>query len=418
MGSIAGRDSKSSEKEYLRRTAAGSWERLKPFSPAGTDTLAESASLIQDFAAAVTHLPPAPSDLILDLGAGACWCSDWLQRLNRRTVSIDISWDMLRLGRTRVPQAEGAALVAGDLEYLPFAAGSFDKAYCLSAIHHIPDIRRAVREIHRVLKPDGAALFSEPGVGHADKPASVSAMRDFGVLEQDIVIAEFMDACRTAGFADVRLKPLSYANPAIDLTADQWESWRRLARSKRPARAARKIWRAVLELLGIGKQDQLFEEAFAMTLVRVLRSAMEDHPVIVASRVALGSSGPVQHRARIQLLSAPSAADVGGTMKLRVRLVNAGPTAWQTASPSGSGYVRLGIQLLDADLRLVNRDYHREPLPRSVSPGQQIEWEFACPAPPVPGVHHLKLDLVVEGVSWFEAGGSDVVVRRLETQGR
>ena len=66
----------------------------------------------------------------------------------------------------------------------------------------------------------------------------------------------------------------------------------------------------------------------------------------------------------------------------------------------------------------MNRDFHREALPRPVGPGQQVEWEFACPAPPVPGVHHLKFDLVVEGVSWFEAGGSDVVVRRLETEGR
>ena len=414
MGSAAGRDSKSSEKDYLRRTAAGSWERLKPFSPAGTDTIAESASLIQDFAAAITHLPPAPSDLILDLGAGACWCSDWLQRLNRRTVSIDISWDMLSLGRTRVPHADRAFLVAGDLEYLPLAAESFDKAYCLSAIHHIPDIGRAVREVHRVLKPEGAALFSEPGVGHADRPASVSAMRDFGVLEQDIVIAEFMDACRAAGFADVRLKPLSYANPAIDLTADQWESWRRLARSKRPARAARKMWRAVLEAFGLGKGDQLFEEAFAMTLVRVLRSAMEDHPVIVASKVPLARGGPAQHRARIQLLSAPAAAAAGGTIRLRVRLANAGATVWRTASMPGSVNVRLGVQLLDADHRLVNRDFHREGLPLPVNPGERIEWEFTCPAPPARGVHHLKLDLVAEGVTWFEVGGSEVIVHRVE----
>src|SRR5512134_3421210 len=128
MESPAGRHSKQSEKDYLRRTAGGAWEQLKPFSPPGTSTLGDSAALIQDFAAALRHLPPSPSDLILDLGAGACWCSDWLQRLNLRTVAVDISVDMLSLGRTRLTGSR-PWVVAGDLEQLPFSAGTFDKAY-------------------------------------------------------------------------------------------------------------------------------------------------------------------------------------------------------------------------------------------------------------------------------------------------
>jgi SAM-dependent methyltransferase len=126
-------DTKSFEKEYLRRTSAGAWERFKPFSPPGSHTLDDSAALMHDFAVAIQHLPPRPSDLILDLGAGACWCSDWLQRLNFNTVAVDISHDMLALGRTRLPHPERAKLVTGDLESLPFATGTFDKAYCLSS---------------------------------------------------------------------------------------------------------------------------------------------------------------------------------------------------------------------------------------------------------------------------------------------
>jgi ubiquinone/menaquinone biosynthesis C-methylase UbiE len=400
--------SKQSEKEYLKRAAAGVWERLKPFSPPGTDTVQESASLMLDFAAAITHLPPSPSDLILDLGAGACWCSDWLQRLNLQTVSVDISSDMLQLGRSRLPDPAGARLVAGDLEHLPFAPESFDKAYCLSAIHHVPDIPRALHEIHRVLKPHGAVLFSEPGIGHADKPASVAAMRDFGVLEQDIVVSRFMRACVEAGFADVRLKPLSYANPALDLTREDWEAWRVLAASKRPARAARKLWRALLEMAGLGKRDALFEEAFAMRLVRVLKGAMEDHPVIVASRAPLGTGGPRRYDARVQLLAAPSAVRHGEVMHLRVRVANRGTVEWQTSESPEGGYARLGVQLLDADRRLVNRDFHRVPLGSAMPPGAERELEFACPAPPARGQSYLKLDLVVEGVTWMEVEGGEV----------
>jgi ubiquinone/menaquinone biosynthesis C-methylase UbiE len=406
-------DSKQSEKEYLRRTSAGEWERLKPFSPPGTDTVADSAALIQDFAAAIAHLPPKPTDLILDIGAGACWCSDWLQRLNLQTVAVDISWDMLRLGRTRFRDPAAAFFVTGDLEYLPFASASFDKAYCLSAIHHVPSIRRAVVEIHRVLKPEGAAVFSEPGVGHADKPGSISAMRDFGVLEQDIVISEFMDACHAAGFADVRLKPLSYTLPAIDLTAAQWDAWRRLARTKRPRRAGRKLWRALLELAGVGKQDELIEETLAMMLVRVLRSAMEDHPVVVASRSPLPAVAATRpYSADVELLAAPGMVLPGAPVALRIRIKNTGGLSWETAERAGGGQVRIGVQLMDANQRLVDREFHRASLPSPLPPGAQAECELTCSAPSAPGTYHLKIDLVAEGVTWFEPVGSRAVMQR------
>lgn len=409
-------DTKAHEKEYLRRAAAGEWERLKPFSPPGTDTVPESASLMLDFAAALVHLPPSPSDLILDLGAGACWCSDWLQRLNLRTVAVDISWDMLRLGRTRLPDPARAWLAAGDLEALPFAAESFDKAYCLSAIHHVPNIDRALGEIHRVLTPRGAVLFSEPGVGHAEKPGSVAAMRDFGVLEQDIVASRFMESCRRAGFEDVRIRPLSYANTAVDLTAAQWEAWRRLAASKRPVRALRKLWRALLELVGAGKRDVLFEEAFAMTLVRLLKHAMEDHPVIVASNAPLGSAAAPKYRSRVELLEGPSAARPGAPMRLRARVTNAGSMAWETRARPGAGYVRLGVQLLDAERRLVNKDFHREALAGPVSAGSRVDCDFVCPAPSAPGTYYLKLDVVVEGITWMEVEGSEIAMGSVQVE--
>ena len=93
--------------------------------------------------------------------------------------------------------------------------------------------------------------------------------------------------------------------------------------------------------------------------------------------------------------------------------MNTGAVGWDTAPLPGSGQVRLGVQLLDAEHRLVNRDHHREALSGPVHPGQTIEHEFTCPAPPTPGVHHLKIDLVAEGITWFEPGGSEVAVVRI-----
>jgi hypothetical protein len=303
------------------------------------------------------------------------------------------------------------------LESLPFASGAFDKAYCLSAIHHVPDIGRAVSEIARVLTDDGAVLFSEPGVGHATQPVSVSAMQDFGLLEQDIVAADFMQACLAAGFQDVQLKPLSYIIPDFGLTPDQWAAWQRLSRSRRPARALTKMWRAMLELVGARKSSTLFEEAFAMSLVRLLRGAMSDHPVIVARKTAaVRLAGGEPYRSRVEILAAPATVAPGATVVLSVRVTNTGTLPWPAGEHGRSGTPRLGIQLLDCDRRLLDRDFHRHAIPQPLAGGRTCEFQAACTAPRDPGTYWLKLDIVVEGMAWLESRGSQTDLHRLHVE--
>jgi SAM-dependent methyltransferase len=411
---VAPTNTKQAEKEYLGRTGSTSWEQAKPFSPPGADTLNDSASLLHDFAAALLTLQPSPDDLILDLGAGACWCSDLLGRLNRSSVALDISLDMLRAGRARPGRAIRA--VAGDMESLPFRDGVFQKAICLSAMHHVPNIGAAVREVSRVLADEGVALFSEPGQGHAEASVSTAAMRDFGVLEQDIVIGRFMSQCHDAGFEDVRVKPLSYTVPGFDLTLDQWEAWSRLAASKRPRRALAKMALAAAELFGFGKRGVFFEETLAISFVRTLRPVIEHHPIIVASKTrALVDSGA---RWRAEIVSVESAAEArcGGTLDMVVRATNTGSAIWRTSSRSDIGHVRLGVQLLDGSGRLVARDYHRVALPHAVASRGGVTVTFSCPVPQEPGRYALKLDFVAEGVTWFETAGSVPVSRPLDAR--
>ena len=397
-------DSKQFEKDYLKRTGVADWDRTKPFAPPGRDTVDESIALIHDFAVALRCLSPTPADIILDLGAGACWCSDWLERLNLRAVSVDISHDMLQLGRERL--RDGRRLVAGDMEHLPFRTGTFDKAICLNALHHVPDIPRAVAEISRVLKDDGVALFSEPGKGHDEKPGSVAAMRDFGVLEQEILVGSFLDVCRREGFADVRIKPMAYAIADFDLTPDEWAAWDRQARRQRPWRAAEKIWRGALELAGAGKRDALFEETIAMSLVRLLKGAMDDHPIVVASKSAARHARGVLGVEFEAASVTRSTQQPGGPIHIETTVRNTGTGTWRAASTSGFGHVQVGIQLLDDAGRLVNRDFCRAALPKDVPAREGCTARVTAAAPDEPGVYQLKVDLVIEGVTWFEPQGS------------
>jgi SAM-dependent methyltransferase len=405
-------DSKRAEKTYLGLTGSSAWERAKPFSHPGADTLADSAQLLHDFAVAMMALQPAADDLILDLGAGGCWCSDLLGRLHRRSIAVDISLEMLQAGRSR-PGGAVIRAVAGDMEALPFRTGTFQKAVCLSALHHVPDMGAAIREIGRVLTDEGMALFSEPGRGHAEAAVSTAAMRDFGVLEQEVRIGEFAAAASEAGFRDVRIKTLAYSIPAFDLTPDEWRRWARLAASKRPLRALQKMGRAALEFFGLGKRGVLFEEAFGMSMVRTLRHATEDHPIILASKKPLPDARvPAPRRAHLDI-EAARRAHPGGTIAVKAWLINRGTVAWDTARRSGTGQVRLGVQLLGENGRLLARDHHRVDLPGDVPPGGSIELLFDCPAPAAAGTYMLKFDLVAEGVAWFETGGSPAVTHRV-----
>lgn len=374
------------------------------FSPS-SDTLDESAHLLHDFAAAMLMLRPSPDDLILDLGAGAGWCSDLLGRLNRTSVAVDLSFDMLRAGRNR--QGAPVRAVAGDMEALPFRSGTFDKAVCFSALHHVPDMARAVGEIARVLAPDGVALFSEPGEGHGDAAVSAAAVRDFGVLEQEVIIETFIGDCRAAGFADVRVKPLAYTIPGFDLTLDQWRSWTRLAGSTRPRRALSKMGLALMEAFGFGKRGALFEDTFAVSLVRTLRQVVRHHPIIVASKRALTVSpdAPVW-RAEIALDRSATQARPASTVAIAATITNRGTATWHPSSRAGVGHVAVGIQLLDRDGRLLGRDHYRVALPHSVEAGQAVGVTCACPAPSERGAYQFKVDMVAEGVTWFETEGS------------
>ena len=273
---------KQAEKEYARKSGSLPWERTKPFAPAGHDMVGESAALIRDFGVMLACLAPAPGERVVDLGAGSAWCSEWLQRLNIDVVAVDLSLDLLNVGRERLPRPD--RVVAGDLENLPFADSAFDAAVSLNAFHHVPDIPRALREVHRVLSPRGRVIFSEPGRGHATTDTSRHAVDSFGVTEQDILVTPFLEACHAAGFRHVCLKPLAYVVPYFEADLARWTQWRRVADTPRPLRAARRLWLSLLEIAGLGKRGPLFQEATGMEVLRILRHAMENHPIVVARK--------------------------------------------------------------------------------------------------------------------------------------
>jgi SAM-dependent methyltransferase len=60
-----------------------------------------------------------------------------------------------------------------DAESLPFASSSFDLVFGHAVLHHLPDLRRAFAEFHRVLRPGGRILFAGEPSRIGDRLATV-----------------------------------------------------------------------------------------------------------------------------------------------------------------------------------------------------------------------------------------------------
>jgi Radical SAM superfamily/Iron-sulfur cluster-binding domain len=122
-------------------------------------------------------------------------------------------------------------------------------------------------------------------------------------------------------------------------------------------------------------------------------------------------------RAKIELKglrgTLPLLARAGKAVEFRATVQNLSSRPFPAQASYGRRLVRLGAQLCDKDRNVINRDYERAWLPSAVPPGATTELPVKLTAPDKPGRYALKLDLVCEGIDWFEACGSQTTMKTL-----
>ncbi len=93
---------------------------------------------------------------VLELGLGSGFTLQKISQHAALTVGADLSGETVRLNQKR-QQHFGSSfrLVNTSAVQLPLQQDSFDAVVTIGCLHHIPDIRGAIAEIHRVLKPGG-----------------------------------------------------------------------------------------------------------------------------------------------------------------------------------------------------------------------------------------------------------------------
>ena len=296
-------------------------------------------------------------------------------------IATDVSANALRFGEERLR----ADPIAKDLPvtFLRFDGRRFDlpdasvdRIIGIDTLHHVLDVPATLTELSRLLAPGGIAAFSEPGPFHSMGPQAQHEMAAFGVIENDIRVADIRASALAAGFADMRV---AWFSPHAQLlSVDEFD---RLAAGRVSDADARRMVR------GIGADLANIRIFFLYAPgSRALNS--RDRQGLTASL-----AGKLRYDGR----------RLTGTLTA----TNTGRATWL---PSGGdrGSVNVGVQLRGAN---ANRDFARIPLSATpVEPGQSASVAIDLP---VEQANTIAIDLVAEGVEWFaHLGSAELIVTR------
>jgi SAM-dependent methyltransferase len=319
---------------------------------------------------------------VLDFGAGSCWLSSILNRLRCRTVSLDVSQTALDLGRElfaldprhRMDLAPRFLLYDG--RCIPLPDASVDRVVCFDAYHHVPNGEEVLREIFRVLKNGGRAVFAEPGDEHSHTDHSALEVERCGILENDFHLDRFLGQAKTLGFEAAFVKP--YPAPDLAVSDSVYFSFlagRESAFPMSKARAQMRNFSVFGILKGTPLRDSRKPGAFTAEIV------------VPADRRTVRGPG-------------------GGSVSVPLHVTNTGDTLWLHEVDPVGGYVSVGAFLFNAGGELLSRGLARAPLPRDVAPGETADVALLLPLPKDLGRYVARLDVVSEWITWGAHHGS------------
>jgi ubiquinone/menaquinone biosynthesis C-methylase UbiE len=91
---------------------------------------------------------------VLEIGCGTGIILDRISKSAKDAWGVDLSSGMLKKAKEK-----GLNVKQANATKLPFEDDSFDVVYSVKVLAHIPEIKKVISEVHRVLRDDGVAVL-------------------------------------------------------------------------------------------------------------------------------------------------------------------------------------------------------------------------------------------------------------------
>lgn len=168
------------------QTQWGIGEPMERRAACSTDT--QHVVNLSGYVWAARQLAPLDQRCVLDLSCGTGYGSDYLGTCAGRIVGIDCAPAVVAKSRADYPRSN-VAFLAMDACALAFRDASFDCVVSQDTIEHVPDDRRFISELTRVLKPRGVLIIFTPhGKGCGVTPTDPYHIREYTLDELKVLL--------------------------------------------------------------------------------------------------------------------------------------------------------------------------------------------------------------------------------------
>jgi len=298
-------------------------------------------------------------DVVLDIGSGYSWTTEWLQKAGFESIGIDICRTYLEVGTKRMGDS-CPHLVIADVENLPIRDNVLNGILCFDAFHHIYDRKKAFSLFCRTLRKGCSVILAEPGKDHECLDESIDVMEKYGILEKGMELSDIRSYIRDEDF----LPPEQHY--VLKLKKEELKSYL----DHNFARSHSYVDCLIFSVKKKGKRE------YFSTSPNICRAEINPDfppPVILDGR-------------KESVLS--------------FQITNTGDTIWKHRMSEKKGEVRLGGFLCDKDgVKLV--DIPKTNLEKDVYPGEIIKLDLVLQKVKEPGSYFLQVDLENKGFGWF-----------------
>lgn len=373
---------RNSAEAYFALIKDPTYHLAKPFG-----SIDECPTLLTHFAKLIQCGSFISGQTVLEFGAGSCWAGRFLNQLGLEVISLDISPSALKLGMHLkntwkvFGNQPSHTFLEFDGIHIDLPDESVDRIVCFDCFHHVANPEQVLREFFRVLKPSGLVAFSEPGRFHSLGPQSQEEMKNYRVIENDIIVEEIWTMGQSIGYANIFFSLVSVQPVMLDFS--DFQNFQKNGISEK----------TLSEIKSSTESQHENQTLFFLVKGKIEDADSRARPGLVAD---------------IALTSQEERRSESGQRELQLSFTvkNSSSKTW-LQSGHGLGNVNLGAHLFDYQGQMLDHDFYRYHfLVEDCQPGASVCFSCLVPWPDEMENFVLEFDLVSEQICWFAFNGS------------